>query len=70
MTSLQQRQNLIGAITEATTAGARQDQACAVLGLSPRTLQRWQARETLAEETGDRNVNTRPGMMTWTPPLP
>ncbi|WP_396642061.1 IS3 family transposase [Methylomonas sp. 2B] len=50
MTSLQQRQNLIDAITEATTAGARQDQACAMLGLSPRTLQRWQARETLAED--------------------
>jgi transposase InsO family protein len=50
MTSLQQRQNLIGAITEATTAGARQDQACAVLGLSPRTLQRWQAGDAMSED--------------------
>lgn len=43
MTSLQQRQNLIESVAEAMAAGARQDQACAVLGLSPRTLQRWQA---------------------------
>lgn len=50
MTSLQQRQNLMDAINEAITAGARQDQACAVLGLSSRTLQRWQGGETLAED--------------------
>jgi putative transposase len=50
MTSVQQRQNLMDSLAEATTAGARQDQACAVLGLSSRTLQRWQAGETLAED--------------------
>lgn len=50
MTSLQQRQTLIDSIAEATAAGARQDQACAVLGLSPRTLQRWQAGDTLSED--------------------
>lgn len=50
MTSLQQRQNLIDSLAEATTAGARQDQACAVLGLSPRTVQRWQAGEVLSED--------------------
>jgi putative transposase len=50
MTSLQQRQTVIESIAEATAAGARQDQACAVLGLSPRTLQRWQAGETLTED--------------------
>lgn len=43
MTSLQQRQAVIESIAEATNAGARQDRACAVMGLSPRTLQRWQA---------------------------
>ncbi len=47
MTALQQRQTVIEWVTEATKAGARQDRACAVLGLSPRTLQRWQAGETL-----------------------
>jgi putative transposase len=50
MTSLQQRQQLIDSVAEATAAGARQDSACAVLGLSPRTLQRWQAGETLTED--------------------
>ena len=50
MTSVQQRQNLMDSLAEATTAGARQDQACAVLGLSSPTLQRWQAGETLAED--------------------
>lgn len=50
MTSLQQRQQLIDSVTEATAAGARQDRACAVLGLSPRTLQRWQAGGTLTED--------------------
>ncbi|AEF98572.1 Integrase catalytic region [Methylomonas methanica MC09] len=50
MTSLQQRQTLIESVAEATEAGARQDQACAVLGLSPRTLQRWQAGETPGED--------------------
>lgn len=50
MTSLQQRQHLIDSVTEATAAGARQHQACAILGLSPRTLQRWQAGGTLKED--------------------
>ncbi|MBD9362812.1 IS3 family transposase [Methylomonas sp. EbB] len=50
MTSLPQRQQLVDSVAEATAAGARQDQACAVLGLSPRTLQRWQAGETLTED--------------------
>lgn len=50
MTSLQQRQELIESVAEATAAGARQDQACAVLGLSSRTLQRWQAGGTLTED--------------------
>lgn len=50
MTSLQQRQTLIDSVAKATAAGARQAQACTVLGLSPRTLQRWQAGETLAED--------------------
>ncbi|AEG01419.1 Integrase catalytic region [Methylomonas methanica MC09] len=50
MTSLQQRQTLIESVAEATEAGARQDQACAVLGLSPRTLQRWQTGETPGED--------------------
>ena len=64
MTSLQQRQNLIESVAEATEAGARQDQACAVLGLSPRTLQRWQAGETLAEDQRPHRQYTPPHALT------
>ncbi len=42
MTSLEERQIVISLISEATTAGARQEHACEILGLSARTLQRWQ----------------------------
>ena len=34
---------IIGLVDEAVTRGARQSKACAVLGLDPRTLQRWTA---------------------------
>ena len=43
MISLQQRQNLIELLEDALTAGARQAPACKVLGVSARTVQRWQA---------------------------
>lgn len=43
MTSLVQRQNIMLLIDEAVGAGARQARACEVIGLSSRTLQRWQA---------------------------
>lgn len=45
MTSLEERKTLIGLISEATTGGARQARACEVLGLSARTIQRWQGGE-------------------------
>lgn len=38
----EQRQSIMMWITEATQAGARQQQACLLIGLSTRTLQRWQ----------------------------
>lgn len=38
----EQRQSIMMWITEATQAGARQQQACHLIGLSTRTLQRWQ----------------------------
>jgi transposase InsO family protein len=41
MTVLEERQQVVELLKEATNAGARQDEACAVLGLSARTLQRW-----------------------------
>jgi len=64
MTSLQQRQTLIESVAEATTSGARQASACAVLGLSPRTLQRWQAGETLAEDRRPQRQYTPPHALT------
>ena len=51
MTVLEERRQVIELVNEATSAGARQDRACEVLGLSERTLQRWQRGETPA---GDR----------------
>ena len=42
MTGLEERKTLIGLISEATMAGARQAPACEMLGLSARTVQRWQ----------------------------
>lgn len=45
MTALEERKTLIGLISEATLAGARQAPACEMLGLSARTVQRWQGGE-------------------------
>lgn len=45
MTALEERKTLIGLISEATMAGARQAPACEMLGLSARTVQRWQGGE-------------------------
>lgn len=47
MTPLEERHHQLELLAEATAAGARQDAACAVLGLSPRTVQRWQAGGTV-----------------------
>jgi transposase InsO family protein len=50
MTTLEERQQVITLVKEATASGARQDAACAVLGLSVRTLQRWQDGETVGTD--------------------
>lgn len=42
MNSLPERQQVVTLLSEAMLAGARQKAACAVLGLSVRTVQRWQ----------------------------
>lgn len=49
MTSLAARKNIIEMVGCAIAGGARQQQACAIVGLSERTLQRWQ----LVEAMGD-----------------
>ena len=41
MTSLAERGPIMGLVSEAIGAGARQDRACAAIGLSQRTLPRW-----------------------------
>lgn len=43
MNSLTQRQNILTLLNAALSAGARLVSACAVLGLSPRSVQRWLA---------------------------
>jgi putative transposase len=47
MTAHEERKQVLGLLNEAITAGARQAQACEVLGLSERTLQRWHTGETI-----------------------
>jgi transposase InsO family protein len=47
MTAHEEREQVIVLLNESITAGARQAQACEVLGLSERTLQRWQTGETV-----------------------
>ena len=47
MTIHEERQQVIVLLNEAMATGARQAQACEVLGLSKRTLQRWQTGETV-----------------------
>ena len=50
MTALTERQQLIEWVNQATEAGARLDKACDVLGVSVRTLQRWQMTEVVAPD--------------------
>jgi transposase InsO family protein len=47
MTTFEERQHVVALVQEATASGARQEAACAVVGLSVRTLQRWQDGETV-----------------------
>ena len=41
MTTTQQREEVVGLIEEAKTAGARRAAACQIVGIDVRTLQRW-----------------------------
>lgn len=47
MTSHEEREQVIVLLNESVTAGARRAKACEVLGLSERTLQRWQTGEAV-----------------------
>lgn len=55
MIALSEREHVVQWIDEAQATGARQDQSCALLGLSPRTLQRWQQSGALrSDRRGER----------------
>ena len=41
MITIQEREKAVSLIEEACKAGARQNKACALLGITERTLQRW-----------------------------
>lgn len=53
MTSISNRRQAVELVDEAVTAGARKHKACAELGLSKRTLQRW-------EQDGEDSADKRP----------
>jgi putative transposase len=52
MTGLPERKQVMAMVAEAIAAGARQEQACEVISISERTLQRWQKDQ--AAGAGDR----------------
>ncbi len=53
MTTREERLQVLALVQEAAASGARQAQVCAVLGLSERTLQRWQQGETVGHLNPD-----------------
>ena len=48
MTGYEERKQVITLLNDSIEAGARQTKACDVLGLSERTLQRWQTDQTVS----------------------
>ena len=50
MTPAPDRTEIVALVEEAMAAGARQDAACAELGLDARTLQRWKTPEGAVRE--------------------
>ena len=50
MIPLPQRQQIVEWVEEANTAGARSHKACELLGIAPRTLQRWRQRGELLDD--------------------
>jgi transposase InsO family protein len=52
--SIDERKKLIDLIGQAVTAGARFTQACKIVGIHPRTLQRWHKAESLVDKRTQR----------------
>ena len=47
MTSLADRETLLNAVEQAVQDGARPEKACALVGISPRTLKRWKPHDQI-----------------------
>lgn len=60
MISAQQRQNIYNLIAQAQQAGARLSAACKVIGISPRTLQRWKPHKQGPIQQDKRPTASRP----------
>ena len=54
MTALTARNTIMSLVEEAIAAGASQQRACATIGMSERTLQRWRQRPSVADRRTDR----------------
>jgi len=54
LTSVKERQKIIALVIEAQFSGARQAKACELLGLSPKTLQRWIGANDMKDKRIDR----------------
>jgi len=57
MTTLLERGRIITLVQEAITSGARQDRACALIGLAERTMQRWQVDQSKGDQRPSRQQN-------------
>jgi len=56
---MQERREAICLINEAQSAGARQSKACKIVGISPKTLQRWKNNKHLGDGRLDAQHNPR-----------
>ncbi len=50
MTPHEERKQVISLVNESMLAGARQSQVCEIIGLSERTLQRWQTGDEIQSD--------------------
>ncbi len=60
MTSLPERRNVVALIEDAIKGGARKSEACSLVGLSVRTLQRWQSSAVILPDLRTLSVRGEP----------
>lgn len=60
MTSLPERENIVSLLDNAVKAGARRQKACEIVGLSVRTVQRWQPKQQTQIKQDLRPIAKRP----------